>query len=193
MKNDIKSIKFSDLNIVQDKFIKNPIQVGEDKSYKLYQHFSIQCHTFRDSCINLLNQTENKTLILYLFYICIELYLKSILIYSFRIEKTNQNSDLLCDLMGQHKKTINSLDHGVREIQERIIQSESSIIILPEFIRSTKIINARIRNNSDLLKVLNLKYTSLRYNCNKSGDIIFEDINIDDQLKYSIEEILSYV
>ena len=95
--------------------------------------------------------------------------------------------------MGQHKKTINSLDHGVREIQERIIQSESSIIILPEFIRSTKIINARIRNNSDLLKVLNLKYTSLRYNCNKSGDIIFEDINIDDQLKYSIEEILSYV
>lgn len=95
--------------------------------------------------------------------------------------------------MGQHKKTINSLDHGVREIQERIIQSESSIVILPEFIRNTKMINKRIRNNSDLFKVLNLKYTALRYNCNKSGDIIFEDINIDDQLKYSIEEILSYV
>lgn len=164
-----------------------------DKHQKYLNSYMMQTKSLRDVCLFSLEMTNNKSLSLYLMLMCVELYIKTCFVSTLRLIQENYS---ICfeniHFFGDSPFKMSQLGHDLIKIFNALDSEDLEPVFFP--LRPLRKIYDYINRYEEIKWDTVLKeFPSLRYNCDKSGHIIFENNNVDEKFKKYVKEVLSRV
>lgn len=192
MKVTFKNEKLKELTLIDsydNAFSETINRKLDEANAKLLSTISNQCKAFKEICLDELVKKRNKSAILYLFFMTIELYTLFSLVKEFKL--CSYKASFVYWNNGEREKKLCDLNHNLDSIKG-IIKNN---INYPGFqnLQFLLTLYSKIEQFDDYTVHLMQKYTSLRYNCDKKGNYVFDDLSVSETLINDIKEALKYV
>lgn len=158
----------------------------------LYEVLKNQYNDWKNITMITLEQSNNKSILLYLMFITVEIYIKAECVRYFMIKKLNQDIPYVTFNNFRRPFRVSRISHKVNDILNDISDSKDNDLLL-NFDNLIKIRRELEKLKVD--KIINDKYTDLRYNCGNNTNFLFpkEENIISNEEKEKIKEVLKYV
>ena len=172
---------------LSDKIIENEI----NKTNEIYEVFRQQYLDWKKTLTNTIKCTNNKSILLYIMFVTVEIYIKSEVI---RCCNINHFKDVIKDVHYKNENSffkISFIGHDLYEFFRFLEKNQDK-----RFLKIKKLLELEKRIMLiDVYKNINNNYTSLRYNCDNNGNYLLKNeanlaSNVD---KERIEEVIKYV
>ena len=170
------------MDSIYDEILKN-----SDKKNNFGQAFASQFSFWKDYLNKTMECTNCKSIILYITSLVVELFLKTLLIYTFDIK--SYRNKVTVNVNGEMKNlSLRDIGHNI-DLLLRIFKENANLLqVNQNVLRNLK------GNIFTLLKTESLlnDYTPLRYNSDKNDNLIYDDYEniIDDEEKAIVKEVL---
>lgn len=196
MKNQVLNRKIKIQNIDYSEFDKislsDHIIIDQiDKSNNLYLLLRKQYLDWKNILIDVLSNSTNKSIALYIMFLTVEIYIKAECVKEFNIINFDDRVENVSYKKGVPYFQLKQIGHGLNYFFEVINDSSK----YPKFtnLSNLKEIQQRIDDLNLYDTVIN-NYMSLRYNCNLNGEFLYKENNmIEDNEKKKIREVINNV
>ena len=189
---DIKKISNKvDINI-DDSSSKNLKQKEISNENPLYEVLKNQYSDWKNITMIALEQSNNKSILLYFMFVTVEIYIKAELTRNFNIISYDQCVPNFFFNSSNQQFQLSQLRHKVKMMLGHVNNNKNN----PMFVDLKNLIE--IRRELEKLKVdkiINNDYTDLRYNCDSETNFLFpKEANIiSNEEKEKVKEVLKYV
>lgn len=189
---DIKKISNKvDINI-DDSSSKNLKQKEISNENPLYEVLKNQYSDWKNITMITLEQSNNKSILLYFMFVTVEIYIKAELTRNFNIISYDQYVPNFFFNSPNQQFQLSQLRHKVKMMLGHVNNNKNN----PMFVDLKNLIE--IRRELEKLKVdkiINNDYTDLRYNCDSETNFLFpKEANIiSNEEKEKVKEVLKYV
>lgn len=189
---DIKKISNKvDINI-NDSSSKKLEQKEISNENFLYEVLKNQYNDWKNITMMALEQSNNKSILLYFMFVTVEIYIKAELTRNFNIISYDQCVPNFFFNNPNQQFQLSQLKHKVKMMLGHVNNNKNN----PMFVDLKSLIE--IRRELEKLKVdkiINNDYTDLRYNCDSETNFLFpKEANIiSNEEKEKIKEVLKYV
>lgn len=189
---DIKEIsKKVDINI--DDYSSKKLEQKEiSNENPLYEVLKNQYNDWKNITMIALEQSNNKSILLYFMFVTVEIYIKAELTKNFNIISYDQCIPNFFFNSPNQQFQLRQLKHKVKMMLGHVNNNKNN----PMFADLKNLI--KIRRELEKLKIdkiINNDYTNLRYNCDDKTNFLFlkEENIISNKEKEKIKEVLKYV
>ena len=189
---DIKEIsKKVDINI--DDYSSKKLEQKEiSNENPLYEVLKNQYNDWKNITMIALEQSNNKSILLYFMFVTVEIYIKAELTRNFNIISYDQCIPNFFFNSPNQQFQLRQLKHKVKMMLGHVNNNKNN----PIFADLKNLI--KIRRELEKLKIdkiINNDYTNLRYNCDDKTNFLFlkEENIISNKEEEKIKEVLKYV
>ena len=189
---DIKEIsKKVDINI--DDYSSKKLEQKEiSNENPLYEVLKNQYNDWKNITMIALEQSNNKSILLYFMFVTVEIYIKAELTRNFNIISYDQCIPNFFFNSPNQQFQLRQLKHKVKMMLGHVNNNKNN----PMFADLKNLI--KIRRELEKLKIdkiINNDYTNLRYNCDDKTNFLFlkEENIISNKEQEKIKEVLKYV
>lgn len=167
--------------------IYDEISKNNRKKENLGQTFATQFSFWKDYLNKTMECTNCKSIILYITSLVVELFLKTLLIYTFDIK--SYRNKVSVNVNGVMKNlSLRDIGHNI-DLLLRLFKENANLLQVNQ-----NVLRNLEGNIFTLLKTESLRndYTPLRYNSDKNDNVIYDDYEniIDDEEKVIVKEVL---
>ena len=182
------TINEADLNNTE--FLNKATRERDEKNKVFYGVYKKQYSDWKNILVQELKLSNNKSILTYIMFITVEVYIKAELIKTFNLDDVHRSVKEIIYRPKKKNFVLNQVNHDINYFFKFIDDNHDN----PMLKNLIKLLI--IRDKIELLELDNKiknDYVSLRYNYNKQGDFLIEDNILEKEYKEKIEEVIKYV